>query len=63
MDIMLEVIVGGSYFPIGGADPGDPMQEGLSWDVLCVGDTFPPPPPPPSNRGCTPGYWKNHTER
>jgi hypothetical protein len=21
-----------------------------------------PPPPPPGNEGCTPGYWKNHTD-
>ena len=22
----------------------------------------PPPPPPPGVEGCTPGYWKNHTD-
>ncbi|MCC7178506.1 MAG: hypothetical protein IT177_08955 [Acidobacteria bacterium] len=22
----------------------------------------PPPPPPPGDEGCTPGYWKNHTD-
>ncbi|HSK78235.1 MAG TPA: hypothetical protein VLQ45_17410 [Thermoanaerobaculia bacterium] len=22
----------------------------------------PPPPPPPGGQGCTPGYWKNHTD-
>ena len=22
----------------------------------------PPPPPPTGDKGCTPGYWKNHTE-
>ncbi len=22
----------------------------------------PPPPPPPGGEGCTPGYWKNHTD-
>lgn len=21
-----------------------------------------PPPPPPGGQGCSPGYWKNHTE-
>lgn len=35
----------------------------LDWEH--VGGTnycVPPPPPPPGNEGCTPGYWKNHTE-
>jgi hypothetical protein len=63
VDVQLEVWVNGQNFPIGGADPGDPVQEGLGWDVYCI-DVLPPPPPPPSAQyGCTPGYWKNHTER
>ena len=28
----------------------------------CVPPPPPPPPPPPGDEGCTPGYWKNHTD-
>lgn len=64
VDIQFVVFVGNTFYNLGGADPGDPNQEGLGWDVFCVGGDFPPPPPPPDdNYGCTPGYWKNHTER
>jgi len=30
------------------------------WNVTC--ESTPPPPPPPQDWGCSPGYWKNHTE-
>lgn len=35
------------------------------WTVTCTATPTPPPPPPPpppGYEGCTPGYWRNHSE-
>ena len=30
--------------------------------MACEPPPPPPPPPPPQDWGCSPGFWKNHTE-
>lgn len=38
----------------------DPLGASLTW--IAAGLSVPIPPPPIGDQGCTPGYWKNHTE-
>jgi hypothetical protein len=55
----------GQYENIGTATGNPPSGQGVtaSDPSHYYGVTPPPPPPPPSgNQGCTPGYWKNHTD-
>jgi hypothetical protein len=40
---------------------GGDKPASLGW-IASTLNTDEPPPPPPGGQGCTPGYWKNHTE-
>lgn len=51
------------------SEPVNQNPDSLLWEVaalrVCLPQAPPPPPPPPpvtGDEGCTPGYWKNHTE-
>ena len=47
----------------GGPGPSPSTPASFAWSASAVSILgTPPPPPPPPSEGCTPGYWKNHTE-
>ena len=66
-NIAITVPAGASQMTVqalsGGPGPSPSTPASFAWSASAVSiPGTPPPPPPPPSEGCTPGYWKNHTE-
>ena len=57
----ITVPAGATSLTVQALSQGGVLPASLSW-IAATLTVDEPPPPPPGGQGCTPGYWKNHTE-
>lgn len=63
--LTLQNVLAGTTSVTATVESPDGTGDSVYWNGLNVTITEtppPPPPPPPGDEGCTPGYWKNHTD-